>query len=122
MDSCLKKTITDDIELLSILCLVHGQQPTDCLGRRNFKDTNPKMSSLLVIFLCVKHFECKTPAEYGLQQPPTLPSHSHTLSVYTVCLLWGGGGGVGGGQREGRGATVHKWGRNTIMNDCISSI
>jgi len=26
----------------------------------------------------------------------------------------------GGGQREGRGATVHKKGRNTNITDCIS--
>ncbi len=37
------------------------------------------------------------------QHPP--PPHRHTLSVYTVRLLWEEGGG-GGGQREGRGATV----------------
>ncbi len=39
------------------------------------------------------------------QHPPL----SHTLSVYTVHLLWDGGRGRGGGQREGRGATVHKY-------------
>jgi hypothetical protein len=42
------------------------------------------------------------------QHPP--PPHRHTLSVYTVHLLWEGGRG-GGGQREGRGATIHKRGR-----------
>jgi hypothetical protein len=41
-----------------------------------------------------------------IQHPP--PPHSHTLSVYTVHLVWEGGEG-GGGQREGRGATVHKY-------------
>ncbi len=52
-----------------------------------------------------------TPAEYGLriiQHPPTPPpTHSHTLSVSNVHFVWEGGEG-GGGQREGRGATVHK--------------
>jgi hypothetical protein len=33
--------------------------------------------------------------------------HSHTLSVYTVHLLWEGGGG----QIEGKGATLYKRGR-----------
>jgi hypothetical protein len=34
---------------------------------------------------------------------PRPPPRSHTLSEYGVCLLWEGGGG----QREGRGTTVH---------------
>jgi hypothetical protein len=38
-----------------------------------------------------------------IQHPP--PLRSHTLSVYTVHLVWEGGW-EGGGQREGRGATV----------------
>ncbi len=75
------------------------------------------MSSLLVIFVWgVKQYcrfwiwsetEYKTPAEYGLQHNST-PSqpHSHTLSVYTVNLVWERGGG---GQIEDRGATVHKY-------------
>jgi hypothetical protein len=32
-----------------------------------------------------------------------------TLSVYTVHLVWEGGRGGGGGQREDIGATVHKY-------------
>jgi hypothetical protein len=57
----------------------------------------------------------KTPAEYGRQHnstppPHPPPLHSHTLSAYTVHLLWEGGRG-GGCQREGRRATVHKRGR-----------
>jgi hypothetical protein len=40
------------------------------------------------------------------QHPP--PPHSHTLSVI---LYFGKGGRGGGGQREGRGAKVHKRGR-----------
>jgi hypothetical protein len=40
---------------------------------------------------------------YNTTQHP--PTHSHTLTVYTVHLLWEGGGG----QREGRVATVHKF-------------
>ncbi len=79
------------------------------------------MSSLLVIlFGVVEQFsrfwiwsetECKTPAEYGLQ-------------------------GGGGGQREGRGATVHKYSsfihacgnssqagsKIPAMSECISSL
>ena len=68
--------------------------------------------------------ECKTPAEYGLQHnltPP--PRHSHTLSVYILCIKFGKGGRGEGGQREvegqqytrivpsSMGATVHKLGR-----------
>ncbi len=103
-------------------------------GRRNFQDTNPLISSLLVIlFGVLKQFyrfwiwsetECKTPAEYGPQHnstPPPTP-HSHTLSVYsTVHLIWEGGGGGVREKIEGQqntsivpssmGATVHKLGR-----------
>jgi hypothetical protein len=54
--------------------------------------------------------ECKTPAEYGLQlnsiPPHPYPLPYHTLSVYNVHLVWER---VGGGQREGRGATVHMY-------------
>ncbi len=39
---------------------------------------------------------------YNTTQHP--PPHSHTLFVYTADLLWEGGRG----QREGKGATVHK--------------
>jgi len=42
------------------------------------------------------------------QHPPPPPPHSHTLSVFTGNLLWEGGEG-GRGQREVRGATVHKY-------------
>ncbi len=72
-----------------------------------------------------------------IQQPPTHPPTSRTLSVYTVHLVWEGGGAGGrgeGGQREGRGARVHKYssfvhGGNSsqaglkisTMNECISS-
>ncbi len=62
--------------------------------------------------------ECKTPAEYGLQHNSTHPPpHSNTLSVYTVHLVWEGGGEVREkveGQQYTRivpsstGATVHK--------------
>ncbi len=69
---------------------------------------------------------------YGkIQHPP--PPHSHTLSVYIVHLVLEGG--EGGGQREGRGATVHKYrsfvhGGNSsqagsklpTMSECISSL
>ncbi len=40
--------------------------------------------------------ESKTPAEYGpkyISTPPPPPPHSHTLSVYTVHLVWERGGG-----------------------------
>ncbi len=43
-----------------------------------------------------------------IQHPP--PPQSHTLSVYIVHLVWEGGRGEAeGGQREGRGATVHNY-------------
>jgi hypothetical protein len=81
-------------------------------GRRNFKDTNPLMSSSLVIlFGVVKQFgrfwiwsetECKIPSFLWstVQFPPPL---RHTLSVYTLNFIWVGGGG------EDRRATVHKY-------------
>jgi hypothetical protein len=70
-----------------------------------------------------------------IQQTPP-PHHSHTLSVYTVHLVWEEGGE---GQRELRGATVHitqvyvvlsstgatvhKLGLNIpTMSECISSL
>jgi hypothetical protein len=75
---------------------------------KEVKDTNPLMSSSLVIlFGAVKQFsrfrswsetECKTPADYSPQYISNPPPHSHTLSVFTV--HWEGGEG-GGGQREG---------------------
>ncbi len=40
----------------------------------------------------------KTWSTTQLNTPPT--PHSHTLSVYTVCLLWGGGGGWGRSDRR----------------------
>ncbi len=80
-------------------------------GRRNFKNTNPLMSSLMVILLgVVKQFcrfwiwsetECKTPSEYGPQyiSTPPPPPQSHTVcTVYTV--HWERGEGEGD-QREG---------------------
>jgi hypothetical protein len=67
-----------------------------------------------------------------IQRPPPPPPHRHTLSVYAVHLVWEGGGG---GQREGRGATVNKYssfvhGGNSsqagskvpAMSECISSL
>ncbi len=80
--------------------------------------------------------EWKTPAEYGLQHNSTLPPppspQPHTVCIY-VHLVWEGG--RGGGQRQGRGATVHKYssfvlGANNsqagstipTMSECISSL
>ncbi len=42
--------------------------------------------------------------------PPLTPPQPH-MSVYTVLYVYfgKGGGGYGGGQREGRGATIHKY-------------
>ncbi len=71
---------------------VEGDHPTH--GRRNFKDTNPLMSSSLVIlFGVVKQFgsfwiwsetECEIPAEYGLQHNSPLPPlpQTHTVCIY----------------------------------------
>ncbi len=107
------------------------------------------MSSLLVIFVgVVKKFcrfwiwsetEFKTPAEYGLQHnstpstPPPPPTKA-THCLYTAHLVWEGG--RGGGKREGRWVTVHKYssfvyGGNsspagskiqTTLSECISSL
>jgi hypothetical protein len=67
------------------------------------------------------------------QHPPT--PQPHTLSVYVYCTFTLGRGGGEGGQREGRGATVHKYsffvhGDNSsqarskiaTMSDCIYSL
>ncbi len=93
-------------------------------GRRNFKDINPLLSSLLVsLFGMVKQFcrfwiwsetECKTPAEYGTQHnstPPPPPPNPTFFFLFFYFFFGRGGGGGGGGQREDRGATVHKLGR-----------
>ncbi len=42
---------------------------------------------------------------------PSPPPHSYTLSECLYIIYFGKGGRGGGGQREGRGATVHKRGR-----------
>jgi hypothetical protein len=72
-----------------------------------------------------------------IQHPP--PPQSHTLSVYTVHLVWEGGKGgrgEGGGVREkeegqqytsivplSMGATVHKLGRKyKPLSKCVSSL
>ncbi len=89
-----------------------------------FKDTNPLVSSLLVICLgwcsnfvgsesgqkqSVKLLLCST-AQFTIPPPPPPPA-THTVCIdCTFCLGRGErGGGQGGGQREGRGATVHKY-------------
>jgi hypothetical protein len=101
----------------------------------SLKDTNPLMSSLLVICLgwCRNFVGSESGQKQSvkllqnmvyttIQHPPISPPQSHTLSVYTVHLVWGGGGV---GQREGKvegqqytsivpssmRATVHKLGR-----------
>ncbi len=66
-------------------------------GRRNFKDTNPLMSSLLVIFVGSESSQTQSVkllqnmAHSTFQHP-----HRHTLSAFTVHCEGGGGG-----QREG---------------------
>ncbi len=81
--------------------------------------------------------ECKTPAEYGLQHNsthPPPPPQPYTVCIYCTVSLGRGRGGEGG-QREDRGATVHKYssfvhGGNSsqagskipTMSLCISSL
>jgi hypothetical protein len=115
---------------------------------KELKDTNPLMSSLLVICLgwCSNFVGSESGQKKSLkllqnmvyttiQHPPIPPPpQSHTLSVYTVHLVWEGGGG---GQREAKvegqqytsivpssmGATVHKLGRiYKPLSECISSL
>ncbi len=118
---------------LPVLWCISLSTPYSCnacyMDEGAFKDTNPLMSSLLIIlFGVVKQFcrfwiwsdtDCKTSAEYGPQYIST-PPQPHTV-IY--CTLGRGEGG--GGQREGReegqqytsivpspmGATFHKLGR-----------
>ncbi len=53
---------------------------------------------------------CRIWSTTQLNIPPPPQPHTLCISVYTVRLLWEGGRG-GRGQREGRGATIHKRGR-----------
>ncbi len=80
---------------------------------RNFKDTNPLMSPLLVILFGVVYQFCRfwiwsaTFAEICPQYnstPPPHPPQQLTVCIYCTFSL-----GKGGGQREGREATVHKY-------------
>jgi hypothetical protein len=58
---------------------------------------------------------------YTTQHLPPPHPHSHTMSVYSVRLLWEGGRG-GGDQIEGRGGNSSQEGsKNTNMINCISS-
>jgi hypothetical protein len=114
-------------------------------GRRNFKDTNPLMSSSLVIlFGVVKQFcrfriwsetECKTPAEYGPQYISTPHPPTVTHCLYILYIGKWGGGGRRSERRYSRGATVHKYSsfihrgqqftsrvEIQTMSECISSL
>ncbi len=72
--------------------------------------------------------EYKTPAEYGLQHdstPHPPPPHSHTLSVYTVHLVWEGGGKVRvkvEGQQYHGGNSSQARSKIPTMSECISSL
>jgi hypothetical protein len=52
---------------------------------------------------------CFCPAEYGLYNTTQHPPPSHTLSVYTVHLLWEGGGEV---REKVEGQQYTKWVEN----------
>jgi hypothetical protein len=63
--------------------------------RRNFKDTNPLMSSSLVIlFGVVKQFGVNLVRNrvYNFCRIWSTEQFRHTLSVYAVHLVWEGGG------------------------------
>ncbi len=114
--------------------------------RRYFKDTNPSMSSSLVIlFGVVKQFgrlriwsetECKTPAEYGLQHNSPPPPQTHTVCIVCIYCTFSLGRGEGGGRSERRqrgnstrvqflrpwGQQFTSWVENTNMSECISSL
>jgi hypothetical protein len=52
-------------------------------------------------------------------KPPPPPPYSHTLSVYTADLLWGGGGGEVRGKVKGQHYTrgvVRPWGKSSQYN------
>jgi hypothetical protein len=95
-------------------------------GRRKFKDTNPLMSSSLVIlFGAVKQFcrfriwsetEFKTPAEYGPQYISTPPPPTVTFCLYILYngKVGEGGGGQKEGTVEGQHSTVHKYSSSPI--------
>jgi hypothetical protein len=89
-------------------------------GRRSFKDTNPLMSSSLVIlFGAVNQFcrfriwsetKCKTPAEYGPQYISTTPPPPTVTHCLFILYFGKGGGGLRRSERRySRGATVHKY-------------
>ncbi len=113
--------------------IVLGCPALSCSHGRNvnFKDTNPLMSSSLVILFGVKKFwrfwiwsettECKILAEYGLQLNST-PPLTHTVCIYSTFSLGSGGGGAEVREKkEGQqctsivpssmGSTVHKLGQ-----------
>jgi hypothetical protein len=88
---------------------------------KELKDTKPLMSSLLVICLgwCSNFVGSESGQKQSvkllqnmvystIQIPPLPPSHTNCLYIlYSTFSLAVWKGGKGGGQREGRGATVH---------------
>jgi hypothetical protein len=62
---------------------------------------------------------CRLTMVYNTTQHPP-PSHSHTLSVYTVRLVWEGGegGGVGEVIEKVEGQQFTRGVENTNMTDC----
>jgi hypothetical protein len=113
---------------------------------KELKDSNPLMSSLLVI--CLGWCSNFVGSESGQKQSVKLlqnmvyrctaqfnipPPQSHTLSVYSTFSLGKGGGGQRSGTVEGQqytsivpssmGVTVHNLGRKyKPLSECISSL
>ncbi len=59
---------------------------------------------------------------YNTNQHPPAPSLSHTLSVWTVHLLWEGGEGVEEAREKVEGQQFTRVVENTNMTDSISSL
>ncbi len=101
---------------------------------RNYKDTNPYTSSLLVFRLgwCRNFVGSETGQKQSVkllqnmvynptQHPPTLPPTA-THCLYILYVYFGRGGGMGEIREKVEGQQFTRGVENTNMTDCISSL